>query len=97
MIILIQQLSIPEVAKHLHLYPELSDGPVREFWEADKIRELDLDLLTPMYAQGHHHFYVCELAQLDTKDFVVPLRWITINGTIFADSVLVENIGSEVC
>jgi hypothetical protein len=69
---------------------------VKEFWDADKLRELDLDLLTPMFARGHRHFYVNELAETNNGDLVIPLRWITINGVVYGESIMVKNIGSKV-
>lgn len=93
---LIQQLSIPEVAKHIHLYPELGHAPVREFWEADKLREVDHELLSPMYARGLQHFYVNELAQLCNATYVIPLRWITVDGVVHGECVVVNTVGSDV-
>lgn len=89
-------MSIPEVAKRIHLYPEMSLAPVKEFWEADKLKEVNRELLTPMYARGLQHFYIDELAQLHDGSHVIPLRWITVEGVVHGECVKVTNIGSEV-
>lgn len=69
---------------------------MKEFWEADKLREVDSNLLSPMYARGLQHFYINELAQLCDGTYVIPLRWITVNGVVHGECVVVETIGSTV-
>lgn len=38
-----------------------------------------------MYARGLKHFFINEVAQLDTGSYVVPLSWIKRQGKICAD------------
>jgi len=46
---------------------------------------MDLRLLSPMYADGAHHYYVLEFACLKNGEFVVPARWLTHKGCVKAD------------
>ncbi|KAF7351608.1 hypothetical protein MSAN_01593300 [Mycena sanguinolenta] len=63
------------------------DGIIREFWHAQKWRKtMDLDILSPMYATGLKHYYVNEVCQLGDGSFVVPVRWVTFRGKIYADA-----------
>lgn len=83
----------------------MGDGPVSQFWEADRLRECRQDLLCPMYAQGHRHFYVDEVAQLDTGELVIPQMWITLRGELHAvcvhvikmDGVRLSGVSSKLC
>ncbi|KAF5384429.1 hypothetical protein D9615_003465 [Tricholomella constricta] len=86
----------PLVRSLLRVYPEV-EGPVKEFWQAEKwTREVDLDELSPMWANWkdpstlHRHYYVKELAQLENGNFVIPLRWITIDDVVHAEGFDVE-------
>ncbi|KAI0309778.1 hypothetical protein OF83DRAFT_1179230 [Amylostereum chailletii] len=79
--------SNPLVRPHLKFYPEVPDGPVSEIWHAEKWRkDMDLSMLTPMYARGYRHFYVGELASLYTGELVMPIRWVLAKGTLHADA-----------
>jgi hypothetical protein len=89
-----QELGNPEVAQHLHLYPEMQDGPISQFWEAERLRDCDRSHLCPMYAQGFRHFYVNELAELDTGELVIPLMWITLSDVMHADCLSVTRLDS---
>ncbi|KAJ7257590.1 hypothetical protein B0H12DRAFT_1232611 [Mycena haematopus] len=75
---LAQHFSNPLVAPHLHLYPERTDGYVAETWQAQRWPEFGPGMLTPMYARGERHFYIDEVAELDTGELVLPLEWFTV-------------------
>jgi hypothetical protein len=51
---------------------------------------VDIDDLSPMWAdwenRPHVHYYIKELAQLDDGRYVVPMKWITINGEVHAEA-----------
>ncbi|KAJ7354589.1 hypothetical protein DFH08DRAFT_922891 [Mycena albidolilacea] len=66
----------------MHVYPEIpDDGVVQKIWHALKWRKnMDLDVLSPMYNAGTAHYYVNELACLKNGDFVVPVRWLMYHG-----------------
>ncbi|KAJ7715958.1 hypothetical protein B0H16DRAFT_1667025 [Mycena metata] len=84
----------PETRKLIHVYPEIpEDGVIREIWHAQKWRKtMDLDHLSPMYDAKHlpAHFYVNELARLNTGQLVIPIRWLKFRDSICADAFLVE-------
>ena len=73
---------------YIHVYPEIPTTATREVWHANKWRyEMDLDLLSPMFDAGHgRHFYVNELAQLRNEQYVIPFRWVTRDGEVYADA-----------
>ncbi|KAG7093258.1 hypothetical protein E1B28_006941 [Marasmius oreades] len=78
----------PHIRKNIHVYPEIStDGVVTEVWHAEKWRkEMDVDLLSPMYDSGLKYYYVHKLSCMKTGDFVILMRWIMVNGRVCADS-----------
>ncbi|KAJ7035837.1 hypothetical protein C8F04DRAFT_1340815 [Mycena alexandri] len=84
----------PETRKLIHVYPEIpEDGVIREIWHAQKWRKtMDLDHLSPMYDAKHlsAHFYVNELARLNTGQLVIPIRWLKFRDSICADAFLVD-------
>ncbi|KAJ7711067.1 hypothetical protein B0H16DRAFT_1480617 [Mycena metata] len=84
----------PETRRLIHVYPEIPDDSViREIWHAQKWRKtMDLDHLSPMYDAKHlpAHFYVNELARLNTGQLVIPIRWLKFRDSICADTFLVE-------
>ncbi|KAJ7488709.1 hypothetical protein B0H11DRAFT_2405755 [Mycena galericulata] len=85
----------PLVRPFIHLYPDVS-GPVSEFWHAGKwTDEVGIEELSPMWADwqtatSHRHYYIKELAQLADEKFVIPLRWVTVNGVVHMDIYHVE-------
>ncbi|KAJ7773784.1 hypothetical protein B0H14DRAFT_2538938 [Mycena olivaceomarginata] len=78
----------PSTRKFIHVYPEIpEDGVIREVWHAQKWRkDMDLDILSPMYDSGASHYYVNEVSRLRDGNFVIPIHWIKFHGEIYADS-----------
>jgi hypothetical protein len=92
-----QDLSNPEVARHLTLYPEISTGPISEVWQAMRWREFHRSELNPMWtSDGLQRFYIDELAELADGAFVVPLMWITFHGTVYAEVLHAERTEARV-
>ena len=85
-----QDFANPEVAKHLHFYPEETDGPISEVWQANRWKEFDLSQLTPMYVSGYTHFYIEEICQLDSGQYVIPHDWVICNKELTARCSLVS-------
>ncbi|THH15683.1 hypothetical protein EW146_g4834 [Bondarzewia mesenterica] len=84
----------PLVRPFIHLYLDITPT-ICEPWQAGKwIHEVPLDDLGPMWADwtnaGHQHFYTQEIAQLSSGEFVIPLRWITVNDVVEFDGYLVN-------
>ncbi|KAJ6456513.1 hypothetical protein C8R45DRAFT_1056469 [Mycena sanguinolenta] len=80
-----RDFSNPEVAKYLQFYPEVTDGPISEVWQAERWKEFKPSELTPMYASGQRQFYIDEIAILDNGWLVIPTAWIKRNGVLCAD------------
>ncbi|KAL1681234.1 hypothetical protein EV122DRAFT_250202 [Schizophyllum commune] len=78
--------SNPEIAKHLHFYPEdVGDCAISEVWQADRWKEFRSDELTPMFARGAKRFFVDEVCQLDDDSYVIPRLWVMRQGVLCAD------------
>ncbi|KAF8879345.1 hypothetical protein CPB85DRAFT_1497712 [Mucidula mucida] len=87
-----QDWASPEVRKHIRVYSEIpKDGVIHEIWHAQKWRkDMDCDLLSPMYEGRRAHFYVNELAQMEDGRYVIPKRWVTFLQEVYADVLIVE-------
>ncbi|KAJ7730034.1 hypothetical protein B0H14DRAFT_2999260 [Mycena olivaceomarginata] len=51
---------------------------------------MDLDTLSPMYDAGSKHYYVNEISRLRDDSLVIPVRWVTFRGKVYADAYAVE-------
>ncbi|KAJ7822982.1 hypothetical protein B0H14DRAFT_3146177 [Mycena olivaceomarginata] len=84
----------PQTRKFIRVYPEIpEDGVIREIWHAQKWRkDMDLNNLSPMYDAKHlnAHFYVNEVARLDSGKLVIPVRWLKYGKKICADAYAVS-------
>jgi hypothetical protein len=64
-----------------------TNGSVAEIWHGEKLcNKLSPDLLTPMFDAGHGtQYYLKEIAQLENKSFVIPVRWIKVEKIMHVD------------
>ncbi|KAF8521988.1 hypothetical protein JB92DRAFT_1747274 [Gautieria morchelliformis] len=78
-----------QTRKRAHLlqhYPEDTKGPVSEIWQATRWKELPPDLLTPMCRHKLKDYYVDELAETVTGEYVIPYMWIIREGALCCDA-----------
>ncbi|KAJ3792239.1 hypothetical protein GGU11DRAFT_760921 [Lentinula aff. detonsa] len=68
----------PQVAPHINLYPERTDGPRSEAWQFERINEYSPSQLTPMISRGLRQFWIDEVAQLNDGSYVIPRNWINV-------------------
>ncbi|KAJ7202961.1 hypothetical protein C8J57DRAFT_1735527 [Mycena rebaudengoi] len=78
----------PTTRKLIHVYPEIpEDGIICEIWHAQKWRkDMDLEILSPMFAAGVSHYYVNEVARVRDGNLVIPIRWVKFRDKIYADT-----------
>jgi hypothetical protein len=88
----------PTTRKLIHVYPEIpEDGIIREIWHAQKWRkDMDLEILSPMFAAGVSHYYVNEVARVRDGNLVIPIRWVKFRDKIYADTFSVI-FNEQVC
>ncbi|KAJ7243523.1 hypothetical protein C8J57DRAFT_1556786 [Mycena rebaudengoi] len=86
--IIAQDWANPATCKLIHVYPEIpEDGVIREIWHVQKWRkDMDLDILSPMYAAGMTHYYVNDVSRLRDGNLVIPIRWVKFRGKVYADA-----------
>ncbi|KAJ7838096.1 hypothetical protein B0H14DRAFT_3701249 [Mycena olivaceomarginata] len=75
---LASDMANPLVAPHLHFYPEETDGPISETFQAERWMEYSPSQLTPMYSRGQKRFWIEEVAQLADGRYVIPHTWIWV-------------------
>ncbi|KAJ7050132.1 hypothetical protein C8F01DRAFT_1068165 [Mycena amicta] len=80
-----KDFSNPEIAKHLHFYPEETSGPISEVWQAERWKEYTPSELTPMFSRGHRRFWIDEVAELDSGAKILPVALIVREGELCAD------------
>jgi hypothetical protein len=77
--------------KHLEFYPEETNGPISEVWQATHWKEFKPSERTPMYGYGLRHFYIEEVCRLTDGQLVMPLAWIKRDGELCADCLLITS------
>ncbi|KAJ7729682.1 hypothetical protein DFH07DRAFT_994762, partial [Mycena maculata] len=86
---LARDMANPLVAPHMHFYPEETDGPISETYQAERWKEYEASQLTPMFSKGFKRFWIEELAQLADGRYVIPHTWIVRNGVLTSDVTIV--------
>jgi len=67
---------------HMHFYPEETVGPISEVWQAERWKEFRPSELTPMYSRGLWQFFIEEVAQVSSGEYVIPHDWVIRNGEL---------------
>ncbi|KAJ7203485.1 hypothetical protein B0H12DRAFT_1035514 [Mycena haematopus] len=79
----------PLVAPHLHFYPEETQGPISETFQAERWMEYTPSQLTPMYSRGSKRWWIEEVGQLHDGRYVLLHTWIVRNGVLTTDVSIV--------
>ncbi|RDX39427.1 hypothetical protein OH76DRAFT_1327962, partial [Lentinus brumalis] len=79
-----RDLSQPDLAKHLIIYPDETPQPISEFHQANYHKELPRSELTPSYYGNSKHFFVDEVCRLRNGSLVIPRVWVTRGGAVYA-------------
>jgi hypothetical protein len=73
----------------MQVYPEVTTTVSQLYHGSKWLEELDLDELSPMWADwkraGHRHFYIKELAQTASGQYLIPLKWVLVANTEHAE------------
>ncbi|KAJ7830704.1 hypothetical protein B0H13DRAFT_2240601 [Mycena leptocephala] len=85
----------PLVAPHMHFYPEETDGPISETYQAERWMEYTPSQLTPMFSKGLKRFWIEEVAQLNDGTFVIPHTLVVRNGVLSTDVSVVEHTAED--
>ncbi|KAG2750187.1 hypothetical protein P692DRAFT_201906126 [Suillus brevipes Sb2] len=73
-----QEMMNPRVRPLLHFYPEDAGTVLNEARQAKRwLKELDLELLTPVVRLHNQDFFVFEPALLSSGQACIPFRWFT--------------------
>ncbi|KAJ7192458.1 hypothetical protein GGX14DRAFT_406402 [Mycena pura] len=83
--IIARDFANPLVSPHMHFYPEETDGPISEVFQAERWTEYAPEQLTPMFTNGRRRFWINEVAQLEDGTFVVPVVLVMRNKNLEAD------------
>ncbi|KAJ7892224.1 hypothetical protein B0H13DRAFT_1625696 [Mycena leptocephala] len=79
----------PCVRNLMQVYPEVTTTVSQLYHGSKWLEELDLDELSPMWADwkraGHRHFYIKELAQTASGQYLIPLKWVSVANTEHAE------------
>ncbi|KAF7375527.1 hypothetical protein MSAN_00440900 [Mycena sanguinolenta] len=78
----------PLIAPHLHFYPEETQGPVSETFQAERWMEYTPLQLTPMYSRGVKRWWIEEVGQLRDGRYVLLHTWIVWNGVLTTVSIV---------
>ena len=80
---------------HMHFYPEETVGPISEVWQAERWKEFRPSELTPMYSRGLWQFFIEEVAQVSSREYVIPHDWVIQNSelTSWCSMVSVTPVG----
>lgn len=73
----------------MQVYPEITSS-ISESWQTGKWRdEVPLEELSPMWADWENspdrHFYVGEVARTKAGKYLLPRRWVIVNGEVCAE------------
>ncbi|CDO75161.1 hypothetical protein BN946_scf184866.g2 [Trametes cinnabarina] len=77
-------LSHPELARNLMIYPDESQRPYTDFSQSGYMKTLPCEARTPAYYVHNKHFFVDELSRTIDNHLFIPRVWVTRNGKVHA-------------